>query len=63
MGTIITENDALNVRQLPSTESTKIGTVDKGSTVIICSEVDGWYEIEFNGNSGYVSGEYVQIVE
>lgn len=63
MGIIITENDALNVRQSPSTESTKIGTVDKGSTVIIRSEVDGWYEIEFNGNSGYVSGEYVQIVE
>ncbi|MBQ6942697.1 MAG: SH3 domain-containing protein [Ruminococcus sp.] len=63
IGTIITENDALNVRQSPSTESNKIGTVGKGSTVIIRSEVDGWYEIEFNSNSGYVSGEYVQIVE
>ncbi len=63
IGKITTEKDPLNVRQSPSTESEKIGTVDKGSTITILSEVNGWYEIEFNGKSGYVSGEFVQIVE
>ncbi|WP_419020947.1 SH3 domain-containing protein, partial [Holdemanella sp.] len=63
VGKVITEKDPLNVRQSPSTESEKIGTVDKGSTITILSEVNGWYEIEFNGKSGYVSGEFVQIVE
>lgn len=63
MGIIITENDAPNVRQSPSTESEKIGTVDKGSTITILSEVNGWYEIEFKGKIGYVSGEFVEIIE
>ena len=63
IGKITTERDPLNVRQSPSTESEKIGTVDKGSTITILSEVNGWYEIEYNGKSGYVSGEFVQIVE
>ena len=63
VGKVVTENDALNVRKLPSTESEKIGTVDKGSTITILSEVNGWYEIEFNGKSGYVSGEFVEIIE
>ena len=47
----------------PHLPNQKIGTVDKGSTITILSEVNGWYEIEFNGKSGYVSGDFVEIID
>lgn len=62
-GTVNTEKDPLNVRKSPSTESKTIGRIDKGSTVTIYSESDGWYEIEYNGGVGYVSKEYINTSE
>lgn len=52
-----------NQKKSTSTESEKIGTVDKGSTITILAEVNGWYEIEFNGKSGYVSEDFVEIID
>lgn len=58
-GTVNTEKDPLNVRKSPSTEAKIIGRIDKGSTVTVYSESDGWCEIEYNGGIGYVSKEYI----
>lgn len=60
-GKVITQKDDLNVRKEPSIESEKIGTVAKDSTINIISEVNGWYEIDFNGGSGYVSAEFIKV--
>lgn len=58
-GTVNTEKDPLNVRKSPSIEAEIIGRIDKGSTVTVYSETDGWCEIEYNGGIGYVSKDYI----
>lgn len=60
-GKIINVNSNLNVRSGAGTSSTIIGHLNNGSTVKITGEEAGWYKIDFNGKTGYVSKEYVQI--
>lgn len=60
-GIVATEKDDLNVRKSPSTEAEKIGTVEKGAIVNIISELDGWYAISFNNQTGYVSSEFIRL--
>ena len=50
----------LNVRSGASTSYSIVGKVQKGTTVEILSEKNGWYEIEFAGNkTGWSSGDYI----
>ena len=49
----------LNVRSEPSSSGTLVGVLSKGSTVTITERLDGWYKIESNGLTGYVSAEYI----
>lgn len=51
----------VNVRDLPSAEGNKLGSLALNDEVKItgqCNET-GWYRIEFNGETGYVSNEYI----
>ncbi len=54
---------AMNIRQLPTTESTSLGTVRNGETVIVHSVgngVDGdWANITYSGKRGYVKTKYL----
>ncbi|MDE6833143.1 MAG: SH3 domain-containing protein, partial [Ruminococcus sp.] len=59
-GIVITETDPLNVRQSPSLNAKIIGTVAKGSTIEIYSKENGWCEIRYNGQIGYVSKDYIE---
>ena len=52
----------LNVRSLPNTEGMKFGMYDKGAEVKVtgkCEET-GWYRVDYKGQIGYVSDEYVE---
>ena len=49
----------LNVRSGPSTEYTALSLIDRGSSVTILGEEDGFYQISYNGKTAYVSKEYV----
>ncbi|MBO5384450.1 MAG: PASTA domain-containing protein [Ruminococcus sp.] len=62
-GKVITEQDDLNVRSSPSKNGTLIGTVAKDGTVEIVSEENGWYKIKFKNSYGYVSKDYIQLVD
>lgn len=58
---IVEANTELNVRSGPSTDYDKIATVSKGFKMSFNNRLDnGWYEVEKNGNIGYVSGDYVK---
>lgn len=57
---VVTAN-VLNVRSGPSTSNSKIGSISKGKQVKIISSQNGWYEIEYNGGYGWVSGDYISI--
>ncbi len=52
----------VNVRSGPSTDYDKIGRLDKGEEVQVTgqSKKTGWYRINYNGKTGYVSKNYLQ---
>lgn len=58
-------DDGLNIRSEPSTESEILDLAENGSKLPLLVEKasDGWYQIEYNGKSAYVSAEYAEIVE
>ncbi len=63
-GTVNT--NTLNVRELPTAEASKLGTVSNGQTVNILRAVAGyngniWLKIQYNNQIGYVSSDYVDI--
>ena len=67
MGTIvmastgIVKSDGLNVRDNASTNANSIGTLNKNQKINIIGEENNWYKIDFEGNEGYVSGNYVDV--
>lgn len=50
---------SLNVRSGPSTSYSKIGALTRGTVIKVLSESNGWSQIEFNNQIGYVSSEYL----
>lgn len=50
----------LRVRSGATTNSKILGTVSKGQKLNVISYSNGWYKINFNNATGYVSGNYVQ---
>ena len=51
----------VNVRNLPSTDGEKVGNLSTNQEVTVigqCNET-GWYRIEYNGETAYVSNNYL----
>ncbi|WP_342045583.1 SH3 domain-containing protein, partial [Bacillus sp. OTU530] len=53
------EADALRVRTGPSTSHGILGLVREGQELEVTGEQQGWYEIDYNGETAYVSKDYV----
>jgi hypothetical protein len=53
---------SVNVRKEPNTSSEVIGKVKKGETYTEMDDLDGWFEISYDGQTGYVSADYVTEV-
>lgn len=49
---------ALNVRSGPGTNYSVKGTLYEGDVVKATALTDGWYKIQFNGGTGYISSKY-----
>ena len=64
MGTVGT-TDGLNVRSEANTDSSILTTLSYGTQVdVISTSGDGtWHQISYNGITGYVSGDYLQVTE
>ena len=57
-----TTGSSLRLRSEPSTSASIITTLDDGVAVAVLDDsVDGWYKINYNGNVGYVSSDYLVI--
>lgn len=52
----------VNVRSGPGTDNAIIGTAHKDERYDYCIVTDGWYQIDFGGTAGWVSGKYVEVV-
>ncbi|MBT0666019.1 DUF3380 domain-containing protein [Geobacter pelophilus] len=54
---------SLNVRPEPSTAKPALGALTRGTKVEILEKLEGWYRIKSGSLSGYVSGDYVTVVD
>lgn len=58
-------DDSLNVRKSGSTEADILGTVEDGDELALLTdtEQDGWYQVSYQGGVGYVSAEFVKVID
>lgn len=56
--TCIAEN--VNVRTSPSATAAVLGTAQKGQVFVTSGKNGDWYQIKFNGNTGYIHSDYMQ---
>lgn len=57
---ITLQYDQTNIRNGPSTSKELIGFGNSGETFEVKSQQNGWYEIEWEGNKGFVAGWVVR---
>lgn len=52
---------AVNIRDLPSTDGKKIGSLKASQEITVTGKCDqtGWYRFDLNGTTGYVSDKYI----
>ncbi|MBQ8878161.1 MAG: SH3 domain-containing protein [Lachnospiraceae bacterium] len=56
--------DRLNIREDKSTESARIGYIDRGQRVIVSEDLGDWLRVKYaGGKEGYISAEYVTVSE
>lgn len=55
--------DVLNIRSGAGTGFEKVGKLSGGTVVTILDEADGWYHISTGAVEGYVSAEYLNIID
>ena len=57
-----TTGSSLRLRAEPSTSASVVTTLDKSVAVAILDDsVDGWYKIAYNGSTGYVSADHLNV--
>ena len=64
MGTVVT-TDGLNLRSEANTDSSVLTVLSYGTQVdVLSTSADGtWHQITYDGLTGYVSGDYLQVTE
>ena len=65
IGTGIVKNgkQVVNIRAKKDINSAKVEVVKSGTEIILVSDTDNWYEVEYNGLHGYIRKEFVTILE
>ncbi len=63
MGKVVTKVDDLSVREGPSLNCERIGFVKKGDIIQITGSDGDWYTIKYGDRTGYVSSQYVSIID
>lgn len=59
VGTV--DGDGLRLRKEAGVEAGVLATANKGATVVVLEEKDGWYKVDFETQVGYMSAAYVQV--
>lgn len=62
-GVLNTGGSSLNLRSGPGTSYTKVTSIPAGAVLTITAEESGWYAVSYGGKNGYVSADYVTIVD
>ncbi len=62
-GTGSVSADALRMRSNPSTNSTVIMTLSKGTQVeLLTAEENGWFKVSYKGTEGYMSADWINVL-
>lgn len=62
MAAAATTGTSLRMRSEPNTSSAIVTTLNKSVAVALLDDsVPGWYKINYNGSTGYVSSDYLII--
>lgn len=61
-GQYVEATTGLNVRSGAGTAYSRIGVIQPGTLYPLVGEESGWYQIQYNGTSAYVSGQYAQTI-
>lgn len=59
----IIPTNGLNLRATPSSNGEKLVTIPVDTIVDITEEQNGWYKVNYDSLTGWISSEYVEIVE
>lgn len=51
----------INVRKGPGTNHSKVSTVYTGKSVNVTGEENGWYKVSFDGMSGYIRADFIEL--
>ncbi|MED3397350.1 enterotoxin EntFM [Bacillus wiedmannii] len=62
-GSYVVNTGALKVRTGPATYNAVIGGVTQGKVLNVTGAENGWYKINHNGRTGYVSADFVKFVK
>lgn len=54
---------SLNVRGTPALDGPILGQIGVDDVFAVAGEANGWYKISFNGQEGWVSGQYVGVFQ
>lgn len=54
---------ALKLRKEPNTSCDVLTNIPQGTKVLIIEQLDGWYKVQYDGQEGYVSADWVEILE
>lgn len=60
-GTVQTQGSRLNLRSYPAASGTILTQIPDETQLILYGETDGWFVTSYNGKTGYVSSEFVQL--
>lgn len=58
IGSGVVTGDALRLRSEPSTSCSTITLLSKGTQLQVVDVLDGWYQVNWNSRTGYVSADY-----
>ena len=61
VGTVQTDGSNLNLRNYPSVYGTIIGQIPNGATVFITGQSGNWYVVQYMGQSGYASSDFITV--
>lgn len=61
----VTADSGLNVRAQPSTDSEILALAENGERLALLTEdpQDGWYQVQYDGQTAYVSADYAEVIE
>ncbi len=60
-GTGTVSGDDVRMRSGAGTGSSVIGTYDKGTKMSVIGAAGNWYQVSYNGKTGYVSADYMKL--